>query len=101
MLEACVRDAALVEIYDFEWIKVGLTSDEMEYLAINGEKIKKVSRRDLPFILSQKKDGATTVAATMIIAAMAKINIFATGGIGGVHRDINDSLEEYVFSMSL
>ena len=74
-------------------LKVGLTSDEMEYLAINGEKIKKVSRRDLPFILSQKKDGATTVSATMIIAAMAKINIFATGGIGGVHRDINDSLD--------
>ncbi len=74
-------------------LKVGLTSDEMEYLAINGGEIQKVSRRDLPFILSQEKDGATTVAATMIIAAMAKINIFATGGIGGVHRDINESLD--------
>ena len=74
-------------------LKVGLSSDEMNYLAKNGQNIPKISRRDLPFSLSQKSDGATTVAATMIIAAMASINVFATGGIGGVHRDINDSLD--------
>ena len=74
-------------------LKVGLSSDEMNYLARNGQNIPKISRRDLPFSLSQKSDGATTVAATMIIAAMANINVFATGGIGGVHRDINDSLD--------
>ena len=74
-------------------LKVGLSSDEMNYLAKNGQNIPKISRRDLPFSLSQKSDGATTVAATMIIAAMANINVFATGGIGGVHRDINDSLD--------
>tara|TARA_B110001454_G_scaffold199821_1_gene204953 strand:+ start:5652 stop:6593 length:942 start_codon:yes stop_codon:yes gene_type:complete len=74
-------------------LKVGLSSDEMNYLAKNGQNIPKISRRDLPFSLSQKSDGATTVAATMIIAAMANIKVFATGGIGGVHRDINDSLD--------
>lgn len=74
-------------------LKIGLTQDEMEYLAKNGVQIPKISRRDIPFTISQHSDGATTVAATMIIASMANINIFATGGIGGVHRDINDSLD--------
>ena len=74
-------------------LKVGLTENEIEYLGKLGNKVSKVSRRDLPFIVSQKNNGATTVAATMIIAAMAKIKVFATGGIGGVHRDVNQSFD--------
>ena len=78
----------------------GLTDEELEYLARTGPKVIKASRRDLPVLGAQKADGATTVAATMIIAAMAGIKVFATGGIGGVHRgaettmDISADLEE-------
>lgn len=78
----------------------GLTDEELEYLARTGPKVIKASRRDLPILVAQKADGATTVAATMIIAAMAGIWVFATGGIGGVHRgaettmDISADLEE-------
>ena len=78
----------------------GLTDEELEYLARTGPKVIKASRRDLPVLVAQKADGATTVAATMIIAAMAGIKVFATGGIGGVHRgaettmDISADLEE-------
>lgn len=81
-------------------LKVGLTQDEITHLGERGENVVKTSRRDLPFIVSAKSDGATTVAATMIIAAMAGIRVFATGGIGGVHRgaeetmDISADLEE-------
>ncbi len=81
-------------------LKVGLSQDELEYFGRTGQKIAKVSRRDIPFIVAQEKDGATTVAATMIIAAMAGIRLFATGGIGGVHRggeltmDISADLDE-------
>ena len=81
-------------------LKVGLTEDEISHLGKSGERVVKTSRRDLPFIVSAKSDGATTVAATMIIAAMAGIRVFATGGIGGVHRgaeetmDISADLEE-------
>jgi pseudouridine-5'-phosphate glycosidase len=64
---------------------VGLNNDQLEYLG-KAKKIWKVSLRDLPYIISQKVDGATTVAATMRIASMAGIKIFVTGGIGGVHR---------------
>ncbi|HJL93353.1 MAG TPA: pseudouridine-5'-phosphate glycosidase [Woeseiaceae bacterium] len=74
-------------------LKVGLTEDEIKYLGKLGNKVQKVSRRDLPFIVSQNDNGATTVAATMIIAAMANIKVFATGGIGGVHRDANESFD--------
>ena len=80
-------------------LKVGLTNDEIEFLATN-EEVKKVSRRDLPITVAQKLSGSTTVASTMIIASLAKIAIFATGGIGGVHRgaentmDISADLEE-------
>jgi pseudouridine-5'-phosphate glycosidase len=66
-------------------LKVGLTSSELELLATSQDIIK-ASRRDLAFLVSQKKHGATTVASTMIIAALAGIKVFATGGIGGVHR---------------
>ena len=80
-------------------IKVGLTDEEIEFLATN-EEIKKVSRRDLAITVAQKQSGSTTVASTMIIAKLAKIAVFATGGIGGVHRggentlDISADLEE-------
>ncbi len=80
-------------------LKAGLTNEEIDYMG-KTKGIAKVSRRDIPFIVSNKKDGATTVASTMIIAAMAGIKVFATGGIGGVHRgaettmDISADLEE-------
>lgn len=81
-------------------LKVGLTAADIEALAKEGQNAAKVSRRDVPFIVASKKIGATTVASTMIIAEMAGIKIFATGGIGGVHRgaetsfDISADLEE-------
>ena len=81
-------------------LKAGLSQDEIEYFGKTGQKVTKVSRRDLPVIVSKGMDGATTVATTMIIAAMAGIKVFATGGIGGVHRgaettmDISADLEE-------
>lgn len=81
-------------------LKVGLNTDEIEYLGLAGEKIEKASRRDIPYLISQKIDGATTVASTMIAANMAGIKVFATGGIGGVHRgadktfDISADLQE-------
>ncbi|MEW5986786.1 MAG: pseudouridine-5'-phosphate glycosidase [Chloroflexota bacterium] len=68
-------------------IHVGLTADELEYLARRpAGAVRKCSRRDLPVALAQKLDGATTVAGTMIVAHWAGIEVFATGGIGGVHR---------------
>jgi len=81
-------------------LKVGLSAEELEFLANPVNKIEKVSRRDLAVVAAQGIDGATTVATTMIIAAMAGIRVFATGGIGGVHRgaeatmDISADLEE-------
>jgi len=73
-------------------LKVGLTEDEIEYMG-KAEKVIKTSRRDIPFIVSKKLDGATTVASTMIIAAMAGIKVFATGGIGGVHRGAQETFD--------
>lgn len=81
-------------------LKVGLSKDEIDYLGKKGLECTKASRRDIPFILAKGLDGATTVASTMIIAEMAGIKVFATGGIGGVHRgaettmDISADLEE-------
>ena len=74
-------------------LKAGLTADEIEQLGKLGTDVVKCSRRDLPFIVARKEDGATTVAATMIIAAMAGIRVFATGGIGGVHRGVEETLD--------
>jgi pseudouridine-5'-phosphate glycosidase len=77
-------------------IRVGLTERELERLA-TGRDICKVSRRDLPIVVAQKMDGATTVAATMYVATLAGIEVLATGGIGGVHRlatDISADLPE-------
>ena len=81
-------------------LKAGLSREEIEYLGKTGRGVAKASRRDLPALVARKADGATTVATTMIIAHMAGIGIFATGGIGGVHRgaevtmDISADLEE-------
>lgn len=78
----------------------GLEEEQIEYLGKMGLGIQKASRRDLSVIAARRQDGATTVAATMIIAAMAGIKVFATGGVGGVHRgaettmDISADLEE-------
>jgi len=66
-------------------ITVGLTSEQLTYLA-QATNVRKCSRRDFPIVLAQKGDGATTVAGTMIVAHLAGIKVFATGGIGGVHR---------------
>lgn len=81
-------------------LKAGLTPDEIEYLGKKGRDVTKASRRDLPVLVARGEDGATTVTTTMIIAHMAGIKVFATGGIGGVHRgaettmDISADLEE-------
>jgi pseudouridylate synthase len=71
---------------------VGLTSEELEYFG-NAKDVWKVSLRDMPYVLSKNLYGATTVAATMRIAAMAGIKIFVTGGIGGVHRGADKSMD--------
>lgn len=73
-------------------LKVGLTAEEIEYLG-KAKKVIKTSRRDIPFIVAKKADGATTVASTMIIAALAGIKVFATGGIGGVHRGAQETFD--------
>lgn len=74
-------------------LKAGLGADEIELLGKRGREVVKVSRRDLPFIVAGRQTGATTVASTMIIAAMAGIRVFATGGIGGVHRGAQHSFD--------
>jgi len=79
---------------------IGLNDEQLEYLGKAGHNVTKVSRRDIPVMIAKKADGATTVAATMILAKLAGIKVFATGGIGGVHRgaettmDISADLEE-------
>lgn len=81
-------------------LKAGLSKEEIDYLGRTGAGIPKASRRDLPVLVAQGKDGACTVTTTMMIADMAGIRVFATGGIGGVHRgaettmDISADLEE-------
>ena len=81
-------------------LKAGLSREEIEYFGKKGQAIHKASRRDLAVLCARGEDGATTVATTMIIAHMAGIQVFATGGIGGVHRgaettmDISADLEE-------
>ncbi len=91
-----VRDSgaipATIALMDGQ-LKVGLSKAEIDAIGKTGEGVTKCSRRDLPFILQQKKMGATTVAATMIVAALAGIRVFATGGIGGVHRGGGESMD--------
>ena len=94
-LEAIVRDAgaipATIGICQGR-IKIGLNDSELEHFA-QSEDIVKLSRRDLAAVLSKGLDGATTVAATMICAHLAGIRVFATGGIGGVHRGANKTMD--------
>lgn len=101
-METAVREGgaipATIAIIQGE-IFIGLTQAQLEYLAQqNGDDVRKCSRRDIPLALARKEDGATTVAGTMILAHKAGIPIFATGGIGGVHRghpfDISADLAE-------
>ena len=79
---------------------VGINDEQLEYLGAGGAKIAKASRRDLPMLVAEKRDGATTVSSTIQLAAMAGISVMGTGGIGGVHRgaqetmDISADLEE-------
>ena len=81
-------------------LKAGLSPEEIEYFGKKGAEITKASRRDLPVLVARGEDGACTVTTTMMIASMAGISVFATGGIGGVHRgaettmDISADLEE-------
>ena len=74
-------------------LKAGLSAEEIERFGRNGPEIIKVSVRDLPFVAGRGLDGATTVAATMRIAAMAGIPVFATGGMGGVHRGAGETFD--------
>ncbi len=103
MVEQCVRDngavPATIAVIGGR-LKAGLSHEEIEHLGKAGRAVTKASRRDLPALVARGIDGATTVTTTMIIAHMAGIKIFATGGIGGVHRgaettmDISADLEE-------
>ena len=80
---------------------IGLEKEDLEYLAYTGLKVTKASRRDIPVVVAKGIDGATTVSATMYIASLAGFKVFATGGIGGVHRgaehsmDISADLDEF------
>ncbi len=81
-------------------LTVGCSAEEIELLGKRGTQVTKVSRRDLPFVVAKKMDGATTVASTMYVAKLAGVQVFATGGIGGAHRnsqytmDISADLDE-------
>ncbi len=102
-LEAAVREAgavpATIAVLDGR-IRVGLDAEDLDRLASGGRAVRKLSRRDLPIAVAAGEDGATTVAATMIAAKLAGIAVFATGGIGGVHRgaelsfDVSADLDE-------
>lgn len=95
-VEQIIRDAgavpATIAIINGR-LKAGLTADEIDTLAKAGQSVAKCSRRDLPYVVARGEHGATTVAATMIIADMAGIRVFATGGIGGVHRGAQQSFD--------
>lgn len=99
VIRSCGATPATIAIINGK-MKAGCTPDEIEYLGKKGMDVIKTSRRDLPVILARKEDGATTVTTTMLIANLAGIKVFATGGIGGVHRgaettmDISADLEE-------
>ena len=74
-------------------LKAGLSADEIEHLGRSGRAVAKASRRDLALLVARKADGACTVTTTMLIAHMAGIKVFATGGIGGVHRGATESFD--------
>ncbi len=94
-VEQILRDKgvtpATIAILDGK-LKVGINDEELEHLG-KSQNVLKTSRRDIPFIVAKKLDGATTVATTMIIAALAGIKVFATGGIGGVHRGAQETFD--------
>ena len=94
-LEDVVREhgaiPATIAVIDGK-IKVGLSRKELEFMA-KAKDVLKLSRMDLPYAISQKKNGATTVAATMICAHLAGIKVFATGGVGGVHRGVEKTFD--------
>ncbi len=94
--EEIIRNAgavpATIAVIDGKMV-VGLTKEEIERIAKEGSKVIKTSRRDLPVIIASKSLGATTVSATMFIASLASIRFFATGGIGGVHRGVNETMD--------
>ena len=96
LVEKTVRDQgavpATIALIDGQ-IKVGLTDQEIQFLAQKGREVIKTSRRDIPYVLSKKLTGATTVSATMIAAELSGIKIFATGGIGGVHREAQETFD--------
>lgn len=96
LVEKTVREngavPATIAILDGK-MKAGLSESEIEYLGKTGRGVAKVSRRDLPFLLASGQPGATTVATTMLIAEMAGIRIFGTGGIGGVHRGAAETMD--------
>ena len=96
MVEQVVRDSgavpATIAVIGGK-LKAGLSADEIEYIGKKGPDVVKVSRRDLAVIVARGQDGATTVAATMVIAHMAGIAMFCTGGIGGVHRGAETSMD--------
>ncbi|UEM19342.1 pseudouridine-5'-phosphate glycosidase [Skermanella mucosa] len=99
LVEQTIRDGgaipATIAVLDGR-IRIGLTDDDLEHLAnsgATGREVMKLSRRDLPVALATSADGATTVSATMICAALAEIAVFATGGIGGVHRGAESTLD--------
>ncbi len=106
-VENVVRKAgaipATIAIVDGE-LRAGLSRDELAHFARTGPSIPKVSTRDIPYVMARKATGATTVASTMRLAAMAGIAVFATGGIGGAHReanatfDISNDLHEFALS---
>ncbi len=73
-------------------IKIGLNESELEYMA-TGKEILKLSRMDLPYAIAKNLDGATTVAATMICARLGGVKVFATGGVGGVHRGVVETFD--------
>ena len=94
-VENAVREAgavpATIAILDGE-LRIGLTNEELEWLG-QAKDVMKLSRADLAFAVTMKRTGSTTVAATMICAALAGITVFATGGIGGVHRGAEESFD--------
>lgn len=95
-VEHIIRDAGCVPatIAVIEGVPtVGCSAAEIDRLGKKGTQVVKVSRRDLPFVVSRKQDGATTVAATMYLAKLAGVSVFATGGIGGVHRNAEKTMD--------
>ena len=99
VVRSCGAEPATVAVIGGK-LKVGISEEEITHLGKKGLGVIKASRRDLPVLCARGEDGATTVAATMILSALAGVQVFATGGVGGVHRgaettmDISAALEE-------